>query len=112
MTAWSCCRNCSAADDGCAFGGRHRQLLHRIGCAGAGFWPIRLVHGVRQLFGTGSIKMGDGMVWNFGTIQPFTPGVLSNLISQPARRHAIMILPTARGKTVWRCDSAFYSSET
>src|SRR6266851_4147735 len=105
MMVWNCCRNYSAADDGCASGGRHRPLLHRAGCAGAASWPTRLVHGARQLFGAGLIKLEDETLWNGATMWPFTPAVLTN--SQPAPRLAIMISPTAHGRTVWRCGSVF-----
>src|SRR6266540_2429821 len=108
--AWSCYRNCSAADGGYDSGGRHRPLLQRAGCAGAASWPTRSVHGVRQLFGVGLIKLEDETLWNCATMWPFTLAVLTNSISQPAPRHAIMISPTAHGRTAWRCDSGLCSS--
>src|SRR5215472_13877440 len=105
MMALSCCRNCSAADDGCAFGRRHLPLLDRGKCAGAASWPTPLVHGVRQLFGAGLIKLEENILQKSATLPPSIPAVLPNSISQPARGQVIMILPTAHRKTVSRCDS-------
>ena len=110
--AWSCCRSCSAADDGCAFGGRRGPLLRRGGCAGAAFWPTRSVRGVRQLFGSGSIKLQMDTLWKSATIRPSILAVLPSSISRPARGHAISILFTARGKTVSRCGSGLCRGST
>ena len=82
-----------------------RALLHRGGCAGAAFWPKRLVRGVRRLFGSGSIKLQMDTLWKSATIRQSIPAVLPNSISQSARRHAISILSTGHGKTVSRCGS-------
>src|SRR5262249_30575043 len=100
MTAWSFCRNSSAADGGCVSGGRHRPLLHRAAWGGAASWPTPWVHGVRQLFGGGLLKLEDETLSNGATTWPFIPAGLTNSISQPALRHAILIWPTARGRTV------------
>src|SRR6266849_4178725 len=108
MMGRSCCQNYSAADDGCASRGRHRPSLHRAGWVGAASWPTRLVPGVRQLFGAGLIELEDD--WNCAIMWPFTPAVLTNSIFQPAPGHAIMILLTVHGRTVWRCGSVFWSS--
>src|SRR5262249_47411731 len=112
MMAWSCCPSCSAADDGCVFGGRHPPLLRRGGCAGAASWPTRLVHGVHQFFGTWFTKLQENILIKLATIQPSPPAVLTSSIFQPARGHAIMILFTARGKMVSRCVFTICSTWT
>ena len=106
MMAWSCCRNCSAADDGCAFGGRHRPLLQRGGCAGAASWPTRSVLGVRRLFGAGSRNIGGGNAVEVGDYTAIHPRRLDEL-DLPARAQGTQSgsLPTAHGKTVSRCGS-------
>src|SRR5262249_24322097 len=107
--AWSCCRNYFAADDGCAFGGRHRPLLQPGGCAGAASWPTPLVHGVRQLFGARLRNLEENMLWESATLRLSTLAVLTSLISKLARGQTITILPSVRLKTVSRCDFSFCS---
>ena len=87
MMAWSCCRNCCAADDGCAFGGRHRPLLQRGGLRWRGVLANTFGPWCPPALWRWVNKIGRGNAVEFGDYTAIHPRRLDQL-DLPARAKA------------------------